>query len=268
MSLRVLQCERLNTVAAGIIMFHLTFSFSTPSLCNSTSLLPCHSSSFLSLLLFESSPLYILSHFLVLIAPLLLCVCCDELQAARHACCPPEGWLLVLWSTPEDEQMWHSPIVLSLFSLVSPFAVTSPTPRLQSLFPISLSMYLSLTLFACLLWEWWVILREWGCWRNRDIASRQNQLYYLFFSCVCMWLCIYWSVDKQMDCSLSFHRCENMWEVRVCGWCLLHLSAPIWGKKNSCTVHTPVEWWCAVQWCVRIFVHICYQYDFRKQKTY
>lgn len=84
MSLRVPQCERLNTVAAGIIVFHLTFSFSTPSLCNSTSLLPCHSLSSLSLLLFESSAS--LAHFPALVAPSSLCVRVLRWAAGCQAC--------------------------------------------------------------------------------------------------------------------------------------------------------------------------------------
>lgn len=52
----------------------LSPSFYSPSLCNSTSLLPCHSLIFLSLLSFESP--VSLFYFPVVIPPLLSCVLC------------------------------------------------------------------------------------------------------------------------------------------------------------------------------------------------
>lgn len=173
-------------------MFHITFSYSLflfPSLYNSTALLPCHSLIFLSPLSFESPSS--LSHFLVLDSSLVvLCfVCCDEPEAAMH--------VLSGLAPGAEEQAWGWANValpylfLPLLASLSPFSL-SHLPLLlllfTPLFPISLSMYFSLTLFACRLWEWWWMLGE---WRNRYIASLRNQLYYLFFWCVCMWwLCV------------------------------------------------------------------------------
>jgi len=103
------------------------FLYST-SLCNSAHLLPGHSLMFLSGVSFESAAS--LFHFLFLRPPSLSS---DERQAAVHVC--------VVLQRPEDEQMWHSPIIFSLFTLVSLFAVTSPTlPLHVSLCPSPLRM--------------------------------------------------------------------------------------------------------------------------------
>lgn len=78
-------------VSPHIIFLH---SFCSPLPSNSTSQFPCHSSSFLSLLLFESrAPCF---HFPSPGSVLLSYVSCGEPEAAVHVCCPPEACLLVL----------------------------------------------------------------------------------------------------------------------------------------------------------------------------
>lgn len=161
--------------------------FHSPSLFNSTLLLPCHSLIFLSLLWFKSSAA--LFHFLVLSPFLRSCMLwwawgCWASVVSSRGMAPEQR------SRFEDEWMWHSAIILSLFSLVSLLLSHLPLLLFTPLFPISLSMYyLSLTLFACRLWEWCV----WGWRRNRYSFPTELSLVVLLVRvCACK---LYWIVN-------------------------------------------------------------------------
>lgn len=158
--------------------------FHSPSLFNSTLLLPCHSLIFLSLLWFKSSAA--LFHFLVLSPFLRSCMLwwawgCWASVVSSRGMAPEQR------SRFEDEWMWHSYHPLPLLTSL-PFAVTSPTPPLHS-FISHFHYYLSLTLFACRLWEWCV----WGWRRNRySFPTELSLLVLLVRVCACK---LYWIVN-------------------------------------------------------------------------
>lgn len=146
MSQSVSQSQRPTTLASGSIAFPFPFfpPFHSPSLFNSTLLLPCHSLIFLSLLWFKSSAA--LFHFLVP-SPFLRSCMLWWAWGCRASAVSSRGMAPEQRSRSEDEWMWHSAIILSLFSLVSPLLSHLPLLLFTPLFPISLNMYyLSLTL--------------------------------------------------------------------------------------------------------------------------
>lgn len=148
--------------------------FHSPSLFNSTLLLPCHSLIFLSLLWFKSSAA--LFHFLVLSPFLRSCMLwwawgCWASVVSSRGMAPEQR------SRFEDEWMWHSAIILSLFSLVSLLLSHLPLLLFTPLFPIftTICPWLSLP-----------VASENDAYEGggeTDIASWQNCLY-LFFWCV------------------------------------------------------------------------------------
>lgn len=152
MSLSVSRHQRPTAAAPGSILFHITFSFSLVRL------------SFTLLFYFLYSLVTVWSSYLFfrlnllplpfLFSSLPCCPVCCVLHVRR----PPEAWLLV-----RRMNKCGTPPSSSPSSHQSPFSLSHlPLLVFTPLFPISLSMYLSLTLSACRLWEWCVMLGEWG----------------------------------------------------------------------------------------------------------
>ena len=219
--------QQLLAASCSTSRFHSP-SFDSPSLCHSTFYTPLSQFDLLiSSFVWISCLSLSCSHPSLVV---LCVVCCDEPEAAMHVRRPPEAWLLV-----RRMNKCGTPLSSSPSSHQSPFSLSHlPLLVFTPLFPISLSMYLSLTLSACRLWEWCVMLGEWGLWRNRDIAPGQIQPYYLFSWCVCVCVCVCVFVLLNGGWVNGWLFVFTLVKEYVGCLCLLHLSVPIWGNKNLC----------------------------------